>query len=34
MSGLIIDTFSALREEGEFRDDYLNNYCFICGIHR
>jgi hypothetical protein len=32
--GIMIDTFSKLREEQQERDDKLNNTCFICQQHR
>ncbi|CAD7974022.1 unnamed protein product [Amoebophrya sp. A120] len=30
--GIIIDTFGALRDETNSRQDHLQNYCFICNI--
>eukprot|EP00392_Amoebophrya_sp_AT5.2_P015314 g15516.t1 len=30
--GLIIDNFGALRDETATRAEYLENYCFICGL--
>ncbi len=30
--GIIIDTFGALRDETQTRQDHLNNYCFICNL--
>ena len=32
--GIMIDTFSGLREAQQERDDRLNNTCFICHEHR
>ena len=32
--GIIVDTFSALREENETRDDDVNNICYVCGFTR
>ena len=32
--GIIIDTFAALRDEKNMRDNDENNKCFICGIDR
>jgi hypothetical protein len=34
MAGLIVDTFSELRQEAHERDDVLTNSCFVCGITR
>jgi len=34
ITGLMVDTFSALREEAAERADTLTNECFICGFHR
>ena len=34
ISGIIIDTFSAMREQKEALDDDDNNNCFICCISR
>jgi hypothetical protein len=34
VAGLMLDTFSALREEENKRYDILTNSCFICGIRR
>ena len=34
ITGLMLDTFSALREEANEREDTLANSCFICGITR
>ena len=30
--GIILDTFGALRDETQTRQDHLNNYCFICNL--
>jgi len=30
--GIILDTFGALRDETQTREDHLNNYCFICNL--
>jgi inositol 1,4,5-triphosphate receptor type 1 len=32
--GIIIDTFSALRAEKDWRAHVTENYCFICGIEK
>jgi hypothetical protein len=32
--GIILDTFAALRELKEEREDLLNNHCFICSLNR
>ena len=34
VTGVIVDTFSELREDEKERRDKLNNVCFICGIER
>jgi hypothetical protein len=34
LTGLIVDTFGALRDEANERDDILDNQCFICGFTR
>ena len=34
VSGIIIDTFSSIREESAQREDTLRNVCFICGMSR
>ncbi len=34
LSGIIIDNFSALRENQQILIDDKNNICFICGLHR
>ena len=34
VTGLIVDTFSQLREEGLAREDQLENECFVCGFTR
>jgi len=34
ITGLMVDTFSALREEAERREDTLANECFVCGFKR
>jgi hypothetical protein len=34
ITGLMVDTFSALREEAASREDTLTNECFICGFTR
>lgn len=32
--GLMLDTFAALREDAENRQDILDNQCFVCGFER
>ena len=32
--GIIIDTFAALRDEKNMKDNDEHNKCFICGIDR
>lgn len=32
--GIIIDTFAALRDEKNMKDNDENNKCFICGLDR
>jgi hypothetical protein len=32
--GIIIDTFSALREEKDEREYVTENFCFACGIEK
>jgi hypothetical protein len=34
ITGLIVDTFSSLREEKQARTDSFANDCFVCGILR
>lgn len=34
ITGLIVDTFSTLREEAGKREDVLINSCFVCGFTR
>jgi hypothetical protein len=34
LTGLIVDTFGALRDEANEREDTLSNQCFICGFTR
>lgn len=34
VSGLIVDTFSSLRKDGEEIEDDIQNTCFICGLER
>lgn len=34
ITGIIIDTFSVLREESEVRQKDIDGYCLICGIDR
>lgn len=34
ITGLIVDTFSAIREEADDRADVLENECFVCGLTR
>ena len=34
VTGLILDTFAQLREEGDAREEILSGSCFICGISR
>jgi hypothetical protein len=34
ITGLMVDTFSALREEAAARADLLNNECYVCGFTR
>jgi len=34
ITGLMVDTFSALREEAATREDTLQNECFVCGFSR
>mmetsp|Transcript_93713 Transcript_93713/g.176183 ORF Transcript_93713/g.176183 Transcript_93713/m.176183 type:complete len:1880 (-) Transcript_93713:93-5732(-) len=34
VTGIIIDTFGAIRDEEEFREDKLSNFCFISGLSR
>jgi len=34
ITGLMVDTFSALREEDAQRSDLLENECFVCGFKR
>ena len=34
ITGLIVDTFSSLREEEADRQDVLRNCCFVCGFTR
>ena len=32
ITGLMVDTFGALREESNERESTLSNSCFICGV--
>eukprot|EP00615_Pteridomonas_danica_P005853 CAMPEP_0114339576 /NCGR_PEP_ID=MMETSP0101-20121206/7817_1 /TAXON_ID=38822 ORGANISM="Pteridomonas danica, Strain PT" /NCGR_SAMPLE_ID=MMETSP0101 /ASSEMBLY_ACC=CAM_ASM_000211 /LENGTH=2941 /DNA_ID=CAMNT_0001472581 /DNA_START=113 /DNA_END=8938 /DNA_ORIENTATION=+ len=34
LTGLIVDTFGALRDEANEREDTLSNQCYICGFTR
>ena len=34
VTGLIVDTFSSIRERAEAREDQLANECFVCGYTR
>jgi hypothetical protein len=34
ITGLMVDTFSALREEAQARSDQLDNECYVCGFTR
>lgn len=34
ITGLMVDTFSSLREEAQQREDILSNECFVCGFTR
>jgi len=34
ITGIMLDTFAALREEAESREDIMSNECFICGLKR
>lgn len=34
VNGVIVSTFSQIREENNARDDDMNNKCFICSIER
>lgn len=32
--GIILDTFAELRDKNAEKEENMNNYCFICSIHR
>ena len=34
INGVIVSTFSQIRENSQNKDDDINNYCFICNIER
>jgi len=34
INGVIVSTFSQIREESQEKDDDINNNCFICSINR
>jgi len=34
ITGLMVDTFSSIREEEEWRRKCLANECFVCGVQR
>ena len=34
VTGLMVDTFGAVREDKERRDDIRRNSCFVCGMER
>ncbi len=34
INGIIVDTFQALREQNNRKDDILNNFCYICSLAR
>jgi inositol 1,4,5-triphosphate receptor type 1 len=34
INGIIVDTFQALREQNNKKDDILNNFCYICSLER
>lgn len=34
VNGIIVDTFQALREQNNLKDDILYNFCYICSLQR
>ena len=34
INGIIVDTFQALREQNNEKENVLNNVCYICSIER